>query len=186
MSDQDELWLAICEGDHATVETIVETRPDLARGVTDDGLPWTLAAVIGPPGIADLLLRLSGPAGPVHRGGPRADRPIEVLIDRLKAAPAQPTAGCHPPGRVLRSSRHLPCCSIAAGFSRALDGDLENTRSTPLWRGRQPVTELLVERGADVNAVAAGLRPHDIAEVREDHEMVEFLIRHGASRGEGR
>ena len=49
--------------------------------------------------------------------------------------------------------------------------------------GRGSVAELLVERGADVNAVANGLTPLDIAAGREDQEMMAFLVAHGAERG---
>ena len=49
--------------------------------------------------------------------------------------------------------------------------------------GRGAVVELLVERGADVNAVANGLRPLDIAAGREDQEMMSYLAAHGAERG---
>jgi ankyrin repeat protein len=192
MSEQDELWLAICEGDHAAVEAIVETRPDLARGVTDDGLPWTLAAVYrGHPGIADLLLRHGAELDPFTAASLGRTDQLEVLLDRGRAAPGERSPDGWTALHLAAFFGHRETAAMlldrGADLAARSTNDLANTPlHAALAGGRGPVAELLVERGADVNAVANGLRPLDIAEGREDHEMVEYLTRHGASRGEPR
>jgi ankyrin repeat protein len=190
MSDQDDLWLAICEGDHAVVEAMLETRPALANGRTDEGLSWTLAAVYrGHPGIADLLLRHGAELDPFAAAALGRTDQLVVLLDRGEAA----TGARSPDGWTLL---HLAAFfghrdTVAMLLDRGADiaarstNDLENTPlHAALAGGRGPVAELLVERGADVNAVAKGLRPLDIAAGREDPEMMELLTRHGATRGE--
>jgi len=192
MSEQDELWLAICEGDHAAVEAIVETRPDLARGVTDDGLPWTLAAVYrGHPGIADLLLRHGAELDPFTAASLGRTDQLEVLLDRGQAAPGERSPDGWTALHLAAFFGHRETAAMlldrGADLAARSTNDLANTPlHAALAGGRGPVAELLVERGADVNAVANGLRPLDIAEGREDHEMVEYLTRHGASRGVAR
>ena len=192
MSEQDELWLAICEGDHAAVEAIVETRPDLARGVTDDGLPWTLAAVYrGHPGIADLLLRHGAELDPFTAASLGLTDQLEVLLDRGQAAPGERSPDGWTALHLAAFFGHRETAAMlldrGADLAARSTNDLANTPlHAALAGGRGPVAELLVERGADVNAVANGLRPLDIAEGREDHEMVEYLTRHGASRGVAR
>jgi ankyrin repeat protein len=192
MSEQDDLWLAICEGDHAAVEAIVETRPDLARGVTDDGLPWTLAAVYrGHPGIADLLLRHGAELDPFTAASLGRTDQLDVLLDRGQAAPGERSPDGWTPLHLAAFFGHRETAAMlldrGADLAASSTNDLANTPlHAALAGGRGPVAELLVERGADVNAVANGLRPLDIAEGREDHEMVEYLTRHGASRGEAR
>ena len=192
MSEQDDLWLAICEGDHATVEATVETRPDLARGRTDEGLPWTLAAVYrGHPGIADLLLRHGAELDPFTAAALGRTDQLEVLLDRGEASVGERSPDGWTPLHLAAFFGHRETAAMlldrGADAAVRSTNDLENTPlHAALAGGRGPVAELLVERGADVNAVASGLRPLDIAAGREDHEMVEYLTRHGASRGESR
>lgn len=192
MSDRDELWLAICEGDHATIEALVETRPDLAGGKTDEGLPWALAAVYrGHPGIADLLLRHGAELDPFTAAALGRTDQLEVLIDRGEVAPGARSPDGWTPLHLAAFFGHRDTAAMlldrGADLAARSTNDLENTPlHAALAGGRGLVAELLVERGADVNAAAAGLRPLDIAVGREDHEMVEYLTRHGASRGEER
>jgi ankyrin repeat protein len=189
---RDDLWLAVCEGDHALIESIVEDRPDLARGQTDEGVPWTLAAVYrGHPGVADLLLRHGAELDPFTAAALGRTDQLAVLLDRGEADLG------------ARSQDGWTTLHLAAFFGhretaamlldRGADpaarsaNEIENTPlHAALAGGRAPVAELLVERGADVNAVANGLRPLDIAAGREDDEMVGYLIEHGAQRGGGR
>lgn len=190
MSEQDDLWLAICEGDHAAVEAMVETRPDLARGSTDEGLPWTLAAVYrGHPGIADLLLRHGAELDAFTAAALGRTDQLEVLLDRGEAAVGERSPDGWTPLHLAAFFGHRETAAMlidrGADLGARSTNDLENTPlHAALAGGRGPVAELLVERGADINAVASGLRPLDIAAGREDHEMVEYLTRHGASRGE--
>ena len=192
MSDRDDLWLAICEGDHATVESMVETRPDLASGQTDEGLPWALGAVYrGHPAIADLLLRHGAELDPFTAAALGRTDQLEVLIDRGEVAPGARSPDGWTPLHLAAFFGHRDTAAMlldrGADLAARSTNDLENTPlHAALAGGRGPVAELLVERGADVNAAAAGLRPLDIAVGREDREMVEYLTRHGASRGEGR
>jgi ankyrin repeat protein len=187
MSERDDLWLAICEGDQASAEAIVEERPDLARGRTDEGLPLPLAAIYrGHPGVADLLLRHGAELDVFSAAALGRTDQLAVLIDRGEA-----DLGARSPDGW--TALHLAAFfghrdTAAMLLDRGADpaarskNDLDNTPlHAALAGGRGPVAELLVERGADVNAVAGGLRPLDIAAEREDHEMMAFLTRHGAS-----
>lgn len=192
MSDQDELWLAICEGDHAVVEAMTAAHPELAGGRTDEGLPWTLAAVYrGHPGIADLLLRHGAQLDAFTAAALGRTDQLEVLLDRGETAPGARSPDGWTPLHLAAFFGHRDTAAMlldrGADIAARSTNDLENTPlHAALAGGRGPVAELLVERGADVNAVAAGLRPLDIAAGREDEEMVEFLTRHGASRSEAR
>lgn len=186
---REDLWLAVCEGDHAAVEAIVEERPDLARSRTDEGLPWTLAAVYrGHPGVADLLLRHGAEIDPFTAAALGRTDQLRVLLDRGEAG----LGGLSPDGWTLLhlaaffGHRETVAMLIDRGADMAALSQNE-IANTPLHAaiagGRAAVAELLVERGADVNAVANGLRPLDIAAAREDQEMVTFLIAHGAESG---
>lgn len=188
MSERDDLWLAICEGDQASAEAILEERPELARGRTDEGLPLTLAAIYrGHPGVADLLLRHGAELDAFSAAALGRTDQLAVLIDRGEA-----DLGARSPDGW--TALHLAAFfghrdTAAMLIDRGADpvarstNDLDNTPlHAALAGGRGPVAELLVERGADVNAVAGGLRPLDIAAEREDHEMMAFLTGHGASR----
>ena len=186
---QEDLWLAICEGDHAAVEAIVEKRPDLARARTDEGLPWTLAAVYrGHPGVADLLLRHGAELDPFSAAALGRTDQLKVLLDRGEAG----LGDLRPDGwtplhlAAFFGHRETAAMLIDRGADTAARSNNE-IANTPLHAaiagGRAAVVELLVERGADVNAVANGLTPLDIAAGREDQEMVTYLIAHGAERG---
>jgi len=189
---KDDLWLAICEGDHALVESIVENRPDLVSGRTDEGLPWTLAAVYrGHPGVADLLLRHGAELDPFTAAALGRTDQLAVLLDRGAVSVDDRSPDGWTPLHLAAFFGHRDTAAML--LDRGADpvarsgNELENTPlHAALAGGRSPVTQLLVERGADVNAVANGLRPLDIAAGREDEEMVEYLIEHGAARGEAR
>lgn len=186
---REELWLAICEGDHAAVEAIVEERPDLARARTDEGLPWTLAAVYrGHPGVADLLLRHGAELDAFTAAAlGRADQ-LAVLLDRGEAGLQDLSPDGWTPLHLAAffGNRETAEMLIDRGADTAARSRNE-IGNTPLHAavagGRALLVELLVERGADVNAVANGLRPLDIAAGREDQEMVGYLVAHGAERG---
>ena len=189
---REDLWLAICEGDHASVESIVDERPDLARGRTDEGLPWTLAAVYrGHPGVADLLLRHGAELDPFTAAALGRTDQLKVMLDRGEAALQERSPDGWTPLHLAAFFGHRETAAMlidrGADMAARSDNEIANTPlHAALAGGRGAVAELLVERGADVNAVANGLRPLDIADGREDHEMVEYLTRHGASRGEAR
>lgn len=186
---REELWLAICEGDHATVEAIVEERPDLTRGRTDEGLPWTLAAVYrGHPGVADLLLRHGAALDPFTAAALGRTDQLTVMLDRGEAALQNLSPDGWTPLHLAAFFGHRETATMlidrGADMAARSDNEIANT---PLHAaaagGRGAVAELLVERGADVNAEANGLRPLDIAAGREDQEMVTYLVAHGAERG---
>ncbi len=186
---QEDLWLAICEGDHAAVEAIVEKRPDLARARTDEGLPWTLAAVYrGHPGVADLLLRHGAELDPFSAAALGRTDQLKVLLDRSEAGLGDLSPDGWTPLHLAAFFGHRETAAmlIDRGADTAARSNNE-IANTPLHAaiagGRAAVVELLVERGADVNAVANGLTPLDIAAGREDQEMVTYLIAHGAERG---
>jgi len=186
---RDDLWLAICEGDHASVEAIVERRPDLARGRTDEGLPWTLAAVYrGHPGVADLLLRHGAELDPFSAAALGRTDQLKVLLDRGEAELQDLSPDGWTPLHLAAFFGHRETAAmlIERGADTAARSKNE-IANTPLHAaiagGRAAVAELLVERGADVNAVANGLTPLDIAAGREDQEMMTYLIAHGAERG---
>ena len=186
---QEDLWLAICEGDHAAVEAIVEKRPDLARARTDEGLPWTLAAVYrGHPGVADLLLRHGAELDPFSAAALGRTDQLMVLLDRGVAGLGDLSPDGWTPLHLAAFFGHRETAAmlIDRGADTAARSNNE-IANTPLHAaiagGRAAVVELLVERGADVNAVANGLTPLDIAAGREDQEMVTYLIAHGAERG---
>jgi ankyrin repeat protein len=186
---RDDLWLAICEGDHAAVEAIVEQRPDLARGRTDEGVPWTLAAVYrGHPGVADLLLRHGAELDPFSAAALGRTDQLKVLLDRGEAGLQELSPDGWTPLHLAAFFGHRETAAmlIDRGADTAARSKNE-IANTPLHAaiagGRAAVAELLVERGADVNAVANGLTPLDIAAGREDQEMMTYLIAHGAERG---
>jgi ankyrin repeat protein len=186
---REDLWLAICEGDHAAVEAIVEQRPDLARGRTDEGLPWTLAAVYrGHPGVADLLLRHGAELDPFSAAALGRTDQLKVLLDRGEAGIRELSPDGWTPLHLAAFFGHRETAAmlIDRGADTAARSKNE-IANTPLHAaiagGRAVVAELLVERGADVNAVANGLTPLDIAAGREDQEMMTYLIAHGAERG---
>jgi ankyrin repeat protein len=186
---RDDLWLAICEGDHAAVEAIVEQRPDLARGRTDESLPWTLAAVYrGHPGVADLLLRHGAELDPFSAAALGRTDQLKVLLDRGEAGLQELSPDGWTPLHLAAFFGHRETAAmlIDRGADTAARSKNE-IANTPLHAaiagGRAAVAELLVERGADVNAVANGLTPLDIAAGREDQEMMTYLIAHGAERG---
>lgn len=189
---REDLWLAICEGDHAAVEAIVEQRPDLARGRTDEGLPWTLAAVYrGHPGVADLLLRHGAELDPFSAAALGRTDQLKVLLDRGEAGLQELSPDGWTPLHLAAFFGHRETAAmlIDRGADTAARSKNE-IANTPLHAaiagGRAVVAELLVERGADVNAVANGLTPLDIAAGREDQEMMTYLIAHGAERGGAR
>ena len=186
---REDLWLAICEGDHAAVESIVEERPDLARGRTDEGLPWTLAAVYrGHPGVADLLLRHGAELDPFTAAALGRTDQLKVMLDRGEAALQDLSPDGWSPLHLAAFFGHRETAAMlldrGADMAALSRNEIANTPlHAALAGGRGSVAELLVERGADVNAVANGMRPLDIAAGREDQEMMAYLIRHGAERG---
>jgi ankyrin repeat protein len=186
---REDLWLAICEGDHAAVESIVEERPDLARGRTDEGLPWTLAAVYrGHPGVADLLLRHGAELDPFTAAALGRTDQLRVMLDRGEAVLQDLSPDGWSPLHLAAFFGHRETAAMlldrGADMAALSRNEIANTPlHAALAGGRGPVAELLVERGAEVNAVANGLRPLDIAAGREDQEMMAYLIAHGAERG---
>ena len=186
---REDLWLAICEGDHAAVEAIVEERPDLARARTDEGLPWTLAAVYrGHPGVADLLLRHGAELDPFTAAALGRTDQLTVLLDRGEAGLQDLSPDGWTPLHLAAFFGHRETAAMlldrGADMAALSRNEIGNTPlHAALAGGRDAVAELLVERGADVNAVANGLRPLDIAAGREDREMMTYLIAHGAERG---
>lgn len=189
---QEDLWLAICEGDHALIETIVEDRPDLARGRTDEGIPWTLAAVYrGHPGVADLLLRHGAELDLFTAAALGRTDQLAVLLDRGEAGLEDRSPDGWTPLHLAAFFGHGETVAMLLDRGADLGARSQNEiGNTPLHAaiagGRGSVAELLVERGADVNAVANGLRPLDIAAGREDDEMVTYLVEHGAGGGGAR
>jgi ankyrin repeat protein len=186
---RDDLWLAICEGDHAAVEAIVEQRPDLARGRTDESLPWTLAAVYrGHPGVADLLLRHGAELDPFSAAALGRTDQLKVLLDRGEAGLQELSPDGWTPLHLAAFFGHRETAAMlidrGADTAACSKNEIANTPlHAAIAGGRAAVAELLVERGADVNAVANGLTPLDIAAGREDQEMMTYLIAHGAERG---
>jgi len=189
---REELWLAICEGDHAAVESIVEERPDLARGRTDEDLPWTLAAVYrGHPGVADLLLRHGAELDPFTAAALGRTDQLRVMLDRGEAALQDLSPDGWTPLHLTAFFGHRETAAMlidrGADMAARSRNEIANTPlHAALAGGRGAVAELLVERGADINAMANGLTPLDIATGREDREMTTYLIAHGATRGNGK
>lgn len=186
---REDLWLAICEGDHAAVESIVEERPDLARSRTDEDLPWTLAAVYrGHPGVADLLLRHGAELDPFTAAALGRTDQLRVLLDRGEGGLQDLSPDGWTPLHLAAFFGHRETAAMLIDRGADMSARSRNEiANTPLHAavagGRGAVAELLVERGADVNAVANGLTPLDIAAGREDQEMATHLIAHGARRG---
>jgi ankyrin repeat protein len=186
---REDLWLAVCEGDHAAVEAIVEEWRDLARSRTDEGVPWTLAAVYrGHPGVADLLLRHGAELDPFTAAALGRTDQLKVLLDRGEAGLADLSPDGWTPLHLAAFFGHRETAAMLIDRGADMAAQSKNEiGNTPLHAaiagGRGAVAELLIERGADVNAVANGLRPLDIAAGREDQEMVSYLIAHGAERG---
>lgn len=186
---REELWLAVCEGDHAAVEAIVEERPDLARSKTDEGLPWTLAAVYrGHPGVADLLLRHGAELDPFTAAALGRTDQLKVLLDRGEAELQDLSPDGWTPLHLAAFFGHRETAAMlidrGADMAALSRNEIGNTPlHAAVAGGRGSLVDLLVERGADVNAVANGLRPLDIAAGREDQEMATYLIAHGAERG---
>lgn len=186
------LWLAICEGDQAGVEGIVEERPDLARGRSDEGLPWTLAAVYrGHPGVADLLLRHGAELDAFTAAALGRTDQLAVLLDRGEAGLADRSPDGWTPLHLAAFFGHRE--TVAMLLDRGADpaarsaNELENTPlHAALAGGRDAVAELLVERGADVHAAAGGLTPLDVAAAGQNDAMVRYLSERGARRGDGR
>lgn len=184
------LWLAICEGDHKGVEAIVEERPDLARGRSDEGLPWTLAAVYrGHPGVSDLLLRHGAELDAFTAAALGRTDQLAVLLDRGQAGLAEKSPDGWTPLHLAAFFGHRETAAML--LDRGADpaarsaNELENTPlHAALAAGREAVAELLVERGADVNAAAAGLTPLDIASAGGHEAMVRYLSERGARRGD--
>jgi ankyrin repeat protein len=189
---REDLWLAICEGDQAAAEAIVEETPDIARGRTEEGLPWTLAAVYrGHPGVADLLLRHGAALDPFTAAALGRKDQLAVMLDRGEAALQDLSPDGWTPLHLAAFFGHAETAGMLIDRGADVAARSRNEiGNTPLHAaiagGRGAVAELLVERGADVNAVANGLTPLDIAAGREDREMTTYLIAHGATRGEGR
>ena len=189
---QEDLWLAICEGDHALIESIVKDRPELARGRTDEGVPWTLAAVYrGHPGVADLLLRHGAELDPFTAAALGRTDQLAVLLDRAEASVEDRSPDGWTSLHLSAFFGHRETAAMLLDRGADLGARSQNEiANTPLHAaiagGRNAVAELLVERGADVNAVAKGLRPLDIAAGREDDAMVTFLVDHGADGGGSR
>lgn len=189
MDAREELWLGVCEGDHAGVEAIVGTRPDLARSKTDEGLPWTLAAVYrGHPGVADLLLRHGAELDPFTAAALGRTDQLKVLLDRDEAGLQDLSPDGWTPLHLAAFFGHRETAAMlidrGADMAAVSRNEIGNTPlHAAVAGGRGSVVELLVERGADVNAVANGMRPLDIATGREDQEMATYLIAHGAERG---
>lgn len=186
---REDLWLAVCEGDHAMVETIVEERPDLARGRTDEGVPWTLAAVYrGHPGVADLLLRHGAELDAFTAAALGRTDQLAILLDRGEADVSGRSADGWTPLHLAAYFGHRETAAMlldrGADTAARSANDLDNTPlHAALAGGRDPVVELLVERGADVNAVANGFRPLDIATAGGNQAMADYLRAHGAREG---
>ena len=189
---REDLWLAICEGDHALIESIVKDRPELARGRTDEGVPWTLAAVYrGHSGVADLLLRHGAELDPFTAAALGRTDQLAVLLDRAEASVEDRSPDGWTSLHLAAFFGHRETAAMLLDRGADLGARSQNEiANTPLHAaiagGRNAVAELLVERGADVNAVAKGLRPLDIAAGREDDAMVTFLVEHGADGGGSR
>ena len=185
---RDDLWLAVCEGDHAMVETIVE-RPDLARGTTDEGFrgrwPRCTAGIRASP----ICFSVTAPSSTRSPRRPSGARISSILLDRGEADVGARSADGWTPLHLAAYFGHRETAAMlldrGADTAARSANDLENTPlHAALAGGRDPVVELLVERGADVNAVANGFRPLDIADRRREQAMVEYLRAHGAqSRG---
>jgi ankyrin repeat protein len=186
---RDDLWLAVCEGDHAMVETIVDERPDLARGKTAEGVPWTLAAVYrGHPGVADLLLRHGAELDAFTAAALGRTDQLAVLLDRGAVDVGDRSADGWTPLHLAAFFGHRETAAML--LDRGADpaarsaNDLDNTPLHAALAGRRdPVAELLVERGADVNALASGLTPLDIATGSDNEAMAAYLRAHGAGSG---
>jgi ankyrin repeat protein len=189
---RQDLWLAICEGDHVTVEALVEERPDLARGSNDDGIPWALAAVYrGHPGVADLLLRHGAEIDAFTAAALGRTDQLSILLDRGEAGLGDRSPDGWTPLHLAAFFGHRDTAAMlldrGADPAARSTNDLENTPlHAALAGGRDAVAELLVERGADVNAVASGLSPMDLASASENEGMVRYLAERGARRGGGR
>lgn len=189
---REDLWMAICEGDPALVESILAESPDLARGATDEGVPWTLAAVYrGHPGVADLLLRHGAGLDAFTAAAMGRTDQLAVLLDRGEATLDERSADGWTPLHLAAFFGHRETAEMlldrGADTAARSTNDLANTPlHAALAGGRGPVARLLVDRGADLDAKAGGLRPLDIAAAREDDEMVDYLVAHGAGKGAGR
>lgn len=189
---REDLWMAICEGDHALAGSILARHPALASETTDAGVPWTLAAVYrGHPGVADLLLRHGAELDAFTAAALGRTDQLGVLLERGDAALDDHSADGWTPLHLAAYYGHRETAEMlldrGADAGARSTNDLENTPlHAALAGGRGPVAKLLVDRGADLDAVANGLRPMDIAAAREDDEMVEYLVAHGAGKGVGR
>lgn len=93
---------------------------------------------------------------------------------------------------VVSDSLHRQCAlgdtqRVAALVARGADVDLKVQGMTPLvlavQQGHLDVVRLLVEAGADVNLREqyTGMTPLEAALDREDEEMADYLIEHGAA-----
>ena len=170
------------------VTALLDAEPGLAAARPDDGpTPVLLAAYVGADEIV-VLLRAQGAVLDIFEAAVVGDAErLEALIaeaDRVNAYSAEGWTPLH----LASLFGHHPAADLLLDHHadvRAFSTDT-TMRNTPLHaaiagkRDHALITRLL-ERGADVNAVAgAGITPLHLAASRGDVPLIDMLLAHGA------
>lgn len=186
---QTAFFQAIERGDREQVEHALEARPALASARNESGVSATLYSLYyREPAIAELLAN-SGAEVTVFEAA--ALGRVERLRELLTADPAQANATSADGFSPLGLAAFFGQCDAARSL---LDAGADPNRASqnsmrvaPLHSAvaaeRLDIAALLLERGANVNAVQADdFSPLHEAAQNGQVDMIELLLQHGADR----
>lgn len=183
-----DLWEAIAAGDVNAVRELVDARPELAGSRNAAGLSPVLHALYnGRREVVDVLLDANPPLDVFDAAAAGRTRALEELVDGEAAlarawSPDGFTAlhyaaffGQEEAARIL----------VEAGAEVGVVARNENIRVQPLHSaasgGHAAIVELLLDHGADANAVQeGGFTPLHSAAQNSDHKSIEALLAAGA------
>jgi len=204
---QSPLHVAAFNGNKAIVELLLGKGADVNAKANNGATPLHLAAVRGSVEVATLLLESGAQINatdndgwtPLHSASvSKKEEMIALLVqhggkDLTGNGPQGPSVGQGPAGdpalrgaQVFQAATAGDLATVKAliletpKFVNSKDSDGNSLLHVAAANGNKELTDLLLEDGADVNAVALSLTPLIVA-VRHQHaDIAEALLAHGA------